>query len=61
MIYCSNTCRMETSFKNGYPKPEFTGGIGVSSIVKTAKSYGGEPDFKNDGGVFIFRLLMNIP
>ncbi len=61
VIYCSNTCRMETSFKNGYPKPEFTGGIGVSSIVKTAKKYGGEPDFKNDGGVFIFRLLMNVP
>ncbi len=61
VIYCSNTCKMETSFKNGYPKPEFTGGIGVSSIVKTAKTYGGEPDFRNDEGVFIFRLIMNIP
>lgn len=61
VIYCSNTCRVETEIKDGQPKPEFTGGIGVSSIIKTAKSYGGEYDFKNDDGVFVFRLLMNIP
>lgn len=61
VIFCSNTCKTETSLKNGYPKPEFTGGIGVSSIVKTAKNYDGEPDFQNDDGVFIFRLIMNIP
>ncbi len=61
VIYCSNTCRVETEIKDGQPKPEFTGGIGVSSIIRTAKSYGGEYDFKNDDGVFVFRLLMNIP
>ncbi len=38
VIYCSNTCRVETEIKDGQPKPEFTGGIGVSSIIKTAKS-----------------------
>ena len=58
---CSNTCRKETELKKGQPKPEFTGGIGVSSIIKTAQEYGGEYDFKNDEGVFIFRLIMNIP
>lgn len=42
-------------------KPEFTGGVGVSSMVKAAKGYGGEPDFKNEDGVFIFRLILNIP
>ena len=36
IIFCSNTCRMETELKNGQPKAEFTGGIGVSSIIKTA-------------------------
>lgn len=61
IIFCSNTCRMETELKNGQPKTEFTGGIGVSSIIKTAEKYGGEYDFKNDNGVFVFRLLMNIP
>lgn len=61
VIYCSNTCRIETELRNGQPKPEFTGGIGVLSIIKAAKNYGGEYDFKNDNGVFVFRLIMNIP
>lgn len=61
IISCSNTCRMETELKNGQPKMEFTGGIGVSSIIKTAEKYEGEYDFKNDSGVFVFRLIMNIP
>jgi len=61
IIYCSNTCRMETEIKNGQPKTEFTGGIGVSSIIKTAEKYEGEYDFQNDNGVFVFRLIMSIP
>lgn len=61
VICCSNTCLIETKIMHGQPKPEFTGGIGVSSIVKTAEKYGGEYDFKNDNGIFIFRLIMNIP
>lgn len=61
VICCKNTCTIETELKNGQPKPEFTGGIGVSSIIKTADNFSGEYDFKNDNGVFIFRLIMNIP
>lgn len=61
VICCSNTCRRETEMKNGQPKPEFTGGIGVLSIINTAKNFGGEYDFKNNEGVFVFRLIMNIP
>ncbi len=61
VIFCSNTCRMETELKDGKPKAEFTGGIGVSSIIRAVEKYGGEYDFKNDNGVFIFRLIMNIP
>jgi len=61
IIFCSNTCRMETELKDGQPKTEFTGGIGVSSIIKTAEKYEGEYDFKNDNGIFIFRLIMNLP
>ena len=60
IITCRNTCRMETELKDGQPKSEFTGGIGVSSIIRTAEKYDGEYDFKNDNGVFIFRLIMNI-
>ena len=61
VITCSNTCRFETEIKNGQPKPEFTGGIGVSSITKTAEKFDGEYDFRIDNGVFIFRLIMNVP
>ncbi len=61
IIYCRNTCKMETELKNGQPKTEFTGGIGVSSIIRAAEKYDGEYDFKNDNGVFVFRLIMNIP
>lgn len=61
VICCRNTCRKETEFKNGQPKPEFTGGIGVLSIIKTAEKFDGEYDFKNENGVFVFRLIMNIP
>ena len=59
IILCSNTCRKETMLKDGKPETEFTGGVGVSSIIRTAKKYGGEYDFKNDSGVFVFRLIMN--
>lgn len=52
---------METEMKDGQPKAEFTGGIGVSSIIKTAEKYEGEYDFKNDNGVFVFRLIMSMP
>lgn len=59
IISCSNTCRKEAVFKNGKPESKFTGGIGISSIIRTAEKYGGEYDFKNEDGVFIFRLIMN--
>ena len=59
VISCKNTCRVETELKDGQPKAEFTGGVGVSSIIRAAAKYGGEYDFKNDNGVFVFRLIMN--
>lgn len=61
VIFCSNTCKKETQLKYGQPDPAATGGIGVSSIIKTADNFDGEYDFKNDDGVFVFRLIMNIP
>ncbi len=61
VIFCSNTCRKEIELKDGKPKVEFTGGVGVSSITRTAEKYEGKYDFKNDNGTFIFRLIMNIP
>lgn len=60
VISCRNSCRMETELKDGQPKSEFTGGVGVSSIIRTAEKYDGEYYFKNEKGVFVFRLIMNI-
>ena len=61
VIYCSNTCKAEAGMEKGMPKPEDSGGIGVMSIVRTAEKFDGEYDFKYDNGVFVFRLVMNIP
>ncbi len=60
-IYCSNTCKMEAGIEKGLPRPEDSGGLGVMSIVKTAEKFEGEYDFKNDNGMFVFRLVVNIP
>ena len=60
LITCSNTCKFEAEMADGKPKTEFTGGVGVSSIIKTAEKYNGKYDFKNDNGVFVFRLVMDI-
>lgn len=59
IILLKNTCRIESKLKDGQPNSEFTGGIGVSSIIRTAGKYNGEYDFKNEQGVFVFRLIMN--
>lgn len=61
VLSCSNTCRPDIVFADGRPLTEDTGGIGVLSIIKTAQKYEGEYDFKNEDGVFVFRLLLNIP
>ncbi len=57
VICCKNTCRFETELKS---KSDFSGNISVSGIVKAVEEYGGEYDFKNDNGIFIFRLIMNL-
>lgn len=60
-IYCSNTCKMEAQIEKGLPRPEDSGGLGAMSIVKTVEKFDGEYDFKNDDGMFVFRLVVNIP
>ena len=59
IISCSNTCREELVPKDGKMESKFKGSVGVSSIVRTAKKYNGEYDFKHENGVFMFRLIMN--
>lgn len=59
-IYCSNTCKMEAGVEKGLPRPEDSGGLGAVSIVKTVEKFDGEYDFKNNHGMFIFRLVVNV-
>lgn len=61
VIYCSNTCKLGTGEAHGQPKPEFMGDIGVSNMIRTVESFGGEYEFKDDNGVFVLRLTMDIP
>ncbi len=61
IISCSNTCSREAGIRNGRPEPESTGGIGVLSIIRTAEKFDGEYHFKNENGVFVFQLMMNLP
>ncbi len=50
---------METKLKDGQPETAFTGGIGVSSMIRSAEKYGGKYDFKNEKGIFVFSLIMD--
>lgn len=60
IISCSNTCKKETALKDGKSGGEFKGGVGISSIIRTAKKYNGEYDFRNDNGVFVLRLILSM-
>lgn len=56
-IRITNTCSDQVKLENGRPK---AGGVGVSSILRSVKRYGGEADFKVQDGEFILRILLNI-
>ena len=59
-IRCTNTSSGRTVFQKGLPKSETGGGIGVSSILKTAARYDGETDFSDQDGMFLVRILLNL-
>lgn len=61
VIYERNTAREDIQFENNMPKSEYGNGIGVSSIIRSAKRYGGEYDFSVDNGVFSCQLLLKVP
>lgn len=60
-IQCVNTCSDQIIFNKGLPKSNTGGGIGVSSILKTAARYQGETDFSVRNGMFLTRVLLNLP
>ncbi len=61
MIQCSNTSNGEISFHKGLPQSNRGGGMGVFSIIKAASRYDGETDFSVEDGLFVTRILLNLP
>lgn len=60
-IQCRNTSNGRVIFHKGLPQSETGGGIGVASILKTVARYHGEIDFSDQNGVFLVRILLNLP
>lgn len=60
VIYVRNTAGKDVVFENGLPKSQSGGGIGVTSILHSAARYGGEYDFRNEGGQFACQILLKI-
>ena len=48
----------DIQFENGIPKSKIGDGIGVPSILRSAKRYGGEYDFSLQNGVSSCQLLL---
>jgi len=61
IIQCRNTSAGDIRFHNGLPLSGTGGGVGVSSIIKTASRYDGETDFAVKDGEFITRILLTPP
>ena len=60
-IQCKNTCTQDVQFHKGLPKSAKEGSVGVRSIVKVVSYYNGETDFFTEDGMFVARVLINIP
>ncbi len=60
MIQCCNTSA-PASFHKGLPQSDKGGGTGVFSILKAASRYDGETDFSMENGMFVTRILLNLP
>lgn len=61
VIQCRNTSAADVIFSRGLPQSDKGGGLGVFSIQKAASNYGGETDFVIEDGMFITRILLNLP
>lgn len=57
-IYVKNTAGGDIQFEDGVPKSKNGDGIGITSILSSAKRYGGEYDFALENGVFSCQLLL---
>ena len=61
VIQCRNTCARDLKDEVYAPKPGKSAGIGISSILKVVSYYNGESEFSINDGIFVARILLNIP
>lgn len=61
IIQCRNTSSDAVVFRKGLPQSDTGGGIGTSSILKAAARYEGETDFSLENGMFLTRIMLNLP
>lgn len=59
VVQCRNTCGENVKLKNGVPVSEQ--GLGISSVLKVVSYYHGETEFSIENGMFIARILLNLP
>ena len=52
--------RDDICFQKGLPKSVSGGGLGTTSIIKTASHYNGEVDFALEEGRFVTRIMLNL-
>ncbi|MEG2185579.1 MAG: ATP-binding protein [Cloacibacillus sp.] len=60
-ILCRNTAETDIPFEYGRPKSRDGEGVGILSILQSAKCYGGETDLQNVDGIFTCRVLLKVP
>lgn len=59
VVQCRNTCGEDVRLNNGVPVSDR--GIGISSVLKVVSYYHGEAEFLVENGMFIARILLNLP
>lgn len=61
VIQCRNTCAQDIKIKNGLPESDTGTRTGISSILKVVSYYKGETEFLLEDGMFVVKILLNIP
>lgn len=61
VIQCKNTCAPNLKLKHGLPVSDKGNRTGISSILRVVSFYHGEAAFNVEKGMFIVRILLNIP
>lgn len=57
-ILVSNSCNGRILFEKGIPKSPKGSGIGIQSMLHSARIYNGQTDFQCEGKVFILRMVL---